>query len=265
MGDRLYGGRVVGRRHGAAQLLADSVCDLSGSGLADRWCRRRGVAGPDRCGRNRLVVRFRLFSRRPLLDRLCVPGRCAYFRLASAHRRCRPAGRACDLHRLRGCAGAPVMDARRLAHPRFGGCADRIGMVARTHPDWISVERLRLRSDRAAGAGAERRTHRHLGPHVPRGRDLRQPGDAVRRPQRKPLATAAADAGGGGAHWARRIRHRAARACANPVRRGRAFAHHAAEPPARRALQLCRQATSAGPLHRAVPARGRAGRREPAM
>ena len=47
---------------------------------------------------------------------------------------------------------------------------------------------------------------------------------------------------------------------ANPVCRGRAFAHHAAEPPARRALQLCRQATSAGPLHRAVRARGRAGR-----
>ncbi len=61
-------------------------------------------------GGNRLVVRFRLFSRRALLDRLRVSGRCADFRLAVADRGDRPAGgaRASTLHsarRWRGCYG----------------------------------------------------------------------------------------------------------------------------------------------------------------
>ena len=75
-----------------------------------------------------------------------------------------------------------LVDARRVAHAGARGRADRRGMVARTPADRISVERLRLRTDLAAHFGAERRADRHLGPDIPGGRDLRQPGDAVRRP-----------------------------------------------------------------------------------
>ena len=173
------------------------------------------MARADQCGGYRMVVRFRLFPRRPLLDRLRLSGRRADLRLAAPVCRHRPAGRACDLHRHRGHARTPVMDARCAPPPRPCGCAHRIGMAARARPHRISLERAWLRADLAAGAGAECGADRHMGSHLSGGRDLRQSGDAVRRPQRKPLAAAAADAGGRRARCASRATAR----CGSRARR----------------------------------------------
>ena len=48
-------------------------------------------------------------------------------------------------------------------------------MAARPSADRFSLERLRLRADRAAGAGAKRVAHRHLGPHFHRDRVFASP------------------------------------------------------------------------------------------
>ena len=68
------------------------------------------LGGAAERGRRRLVVRLRLFPRRPLLDRLRVPGRRQDLRLAAAVRGDRAAGRAGALHRAsalrsRACSG----------------------------------------------------------------------------------------------------------------------------------------------------------------
>ena len=78
-------------------------------------------------------------------------------------------------------AGATDLDARPVAHS--GACrhADRRGMAARPSAHRLSLEHVRLRADRAAGAGAKRLAHRHLGPDLHRHRDLREPGRARRR------------------------------------------------------------------------------------
>ena len=53
-------------------------------------------------------------------------------------------------------------------------------MAARPCPHRLSLERIRLCADRAAGAGAKRVPDRPVGPDIPGGCDLRQPGGADR-------------------------------------------------------------------------------------
>ena len=74
------------------------------------------------------------------------------------------------------------------ARPGARARAHRRRMAARPSVQRLSLERLRLRADRAAGAGAERRADRALGPDLHRGRGLREPGGARRRPRRHAAA-----------------------------------------------------------------------------
>ena len=60
----------------------------------------------------------------------------------------------------------------------------------------------------AAGAGAERVAGRHLGPDISRGRDLRQPGGARRRPRRHAASLSRAGAGADAARGDGRLRRR---------------------------------------------------------
>jgi hypothetical protein len=80
------------------------------------------------------------------------------------------------------------------AGARAGACGipHRHRMAARPSAQRIPLEHVRLRADRAAGAGASGGADRHLGADVSRGRDLRFPGDARRRARRyaAPLARA---------------------------------------------------------------------------
>ena len=100
-------------------------------------------------GRRRLVVRLRLFPRRPLLGRPRLPGRRQDLRLAAAVRGHRAAGRPRAVHRAsasrsRGCCGraAPM----RVARAR--GRAHRRRMAARPPAHRLSLEHLRLCADR---------------------------------------------------------------------------------------------------------------------
>ena len=156
------------------QCLADPVSDLPDAGLADR--RRRGgpLGRTGGRGSDRLVVRLRLLSRRPLLDRLRLLGRCAGLRLAVADRGHRPAGGARRLYRARRGAGANAVDARGAAYLGSRRGAHRFGMAARPPVHRFSLECIRLRADRAAGLGASRFAVRHLGPDLHRHRGVRQ-------------------------------------------------------------------------------------------
>ena len=72
---RLCGRGRIGVGDGANKCLADFIRDISGAGLARRWLSYRPLERRDDRSAGRLEFRFRLFSRWPLLDRLCLPGR----------------------------------------------------------------------------------------------------------------------------------------------------------------------------------------------
>ena len=193
-------GRAVGARDGAVQCLAGAVPDFSGRGLADRRRRRRTPARRAGGGDGRLVVRARLFRAGTVLDRLRVPGRCIDLRLADAVRRAGPAGLSGAVHRVRLRAGAPDLDPGRLAGDRACRQPDHERMAARSCAHRLSMECVRLRADRAAGAGADGVADRPVGPDVSERGDLRKPGRADRRQFAR---TQALDRAGDGAGAAR--------------------------------------------------------------
>ena len=173
--DRVARGRRHRARVATDRCLAGAVCHLSDP----RMARRRGGGRPARRrgggGDRRLVVRLRLFPRRPLLGRQCVSDRCQDLRLAVAVRGHRPAGRNGHLHRTGACARAADLDARRNPLAGAGGGAHHCRVAARSLVRRVSVEHVRLRADIAALAGAGCRTRRDLGPDLRRGRGLCEP------------------------------------------------------------------------------------------
>ena len=221
---------------------------IDGAGVG-RW---RGVNGR---GGHRLVVRLRLFSRRPLLDRLCLSRRCADLRLAVADRGDRPAGGARDLHRVRRRAGAAAVDPRRVRILALG--------VALTAAEWLRGHVLTgfpwnafgyaLTSPLALAQSAS--VIGIWGLTFIAVVVFASPATLDRRSRRNPLAVAAARARLAVLLADRRLRRAAPRPHADAVCRRRASAHHAAEPAAGRAVQLRRQAGGDGPLHRAVRSR----------
>ena len=268
LADRLRRRRFVGGGDGAAQRVAGSVPDLSGPGLAHRRRRTGPLGRHHRRGDDGLVVRLRLFPRRPLLGRLRLPGRCADLRLAAPDRGHRPAVDACVLYCARCGGGADAVDAGCAPHPLSRCGADRDRMAARPCADRFSLECLGLCPHLPAGAGAGRRGDRALGPHLHRDRRFRESRDADRRACGNALGVAAARARNRGARRPRRLRRMASLAHADAAHRRGASAHHAAEPAAGRPLQLRRQAGGHEPLRRAVrprlgPAIARRARRDP--
>ena len=107
--DRVRCRRAFGAGDGAVQCLADFVSDVSGAGLADRRFRRQPLGRRRSGGMDRLVVRFRLFRRRALLDRLRVSGRRADLRLDAAVRGAGPAGGVAPFTRRVGVAMARLL------------------------------------------------------------------------------------------------------------------------------------------------------------
>ncbi len=184
--------RLVALLAGAAGALAMApigffpamAVSLSARGLADR---RLGAieprqAGPDPLSvafdalrlRGRLVVGFRLFHRRPVLDRLGLPGRGRSVRLGAAVRGYRPAG---GPRRLPGPglrSGARLLDAGCRAHPGPGPHA-RHDRVAARHPvHGLSLERPRHDAGHQSRSGPGRKSRRPARPHDPDDPDLRR-------------------------------------------------------------------------------------------
>ena len=177
----------------ADRRLAGAVLHLSGPGVAGRRRGRRPARRRAERRDRRLVVRLRLFPRRPLLGRLRLPGRRQDLRLAAAvrgRRRCRPAWPATRRSASRWRASLWVRGPLRILALAVALTACR--MAARPSAHRISLERVRLRADRTAGAGAVRVADRHLGPDVSRGRGVCSAGHARRRPHRHATAVAAA-------------------------------------------------------------------------
>ena len=186
------------------------------SGVARRW---RGGRPPRRTaerGNRRLVVRLRLFPRRPLLGRLRLSGRRQDLRLADAVRGRRAAGGHGLLHGLWPWPRAHALDARADAAHCARDRAHRRRVAARPSVQRLPLERLWLRAHRAAGAGAERGADRHLGPHLHRGRGVREPGGVDGRSHRYAAAMAAARARRGPARRACGLRRDAAVPHARP-------------------------------------------------
>jgi hypothetical protein len=192
-----HAGRIPRRRidrgsAAAGRVLAGAVHHLPDPDLADRRIGRRAVRRRAGRGDGRLVVRIRLFCRRPLLDRQCAPGRCQDLRLAVAVCDHRIAGLARSLHGIRRCAGAFALDPGSDAHPVARAFAYAFGLVARASVQRLSLERLRLHAGDAFTAGAERFANRPLGPDLPRRCRLRITRGARRRWSGYPAALAGA-------------------------------------------------------------------------
>ena len=206
---------------------------IDGAG-AGRW---RGDAGGGDVG---LLVRARLFRGRALLDRPGLSGRCGDLRLADAVRRAGSARLPRIVHRGRLCTGPLLVDPRCVAAVGTRAQPYDHGVAARPSALGISVEFIRLRPVRTAGAGADRLADRAVGHDVPERSDLREP----RGPDRRQFARAKALAGAGGrtdiARRDGRVRHGPIVATADRVDQGQA-AHHAAQFAAGRQIQLRRQ------------------------
>ena len=234
-------GRAVGAGDGAVQCLAGAAHYFPGHGLADRRRRRRTLARRTGGCDGRLVVRPRLFRAGTVLDRICVPGRCIHLRMVDAVRRARPAGLSCAVHRLRFRAGAADLDQGCLAGDRACRSPDAERMAARSCADRLSVECIRLRPDRTAGAGADRLTDRPVGSHLSQRGYLCEPSGPDRW---KFTRTKTLDRTGAGAAAAGRdghFRHRSPDAASHHHGCQRQAAHHAAQPAAGREIQLRRQ------------------------
>ena len=94
-------------------------------------------------------------------------------------------------------------------------------MAARPCADRLSLEHVRLRADRAAGAGADGVADRPVGPDIPERRDLRKPRRADRRHLARTQAVDRAGHGAGAAGRDGRLRRRSPDACIRPRRRPR--------------------------------------------
>ncbi len=243
--------RGFGARTLADQSLAGAVPHPSDRCLAGRRRGRTARRIAERV-RGRLVVRLRLLPGRTLLDRPCLPGRRQDVRLDAAVCGDRRSRRPRIVHRIRPRLRARDMDARPGAHPVAGDRAHRLRMAARAFVHRISLEHLRLRADRSAGAGANRRADRNLGAHIHRRCGVRDTGAVRRRPRRHAPALAAAARGRHAAVRACRLWHVAAGAKPDAARQRRAAADHAAEPAAGREVQLRRAPRRDEALHRAV-------------
>ena len=170
--DRVPRRRIIDAGAAADECVAGPVRHLSDPGLAGR--RRGGRPSRWSAGsrRRRLVVRLRLFPRRPLLGRPCVSGRRQDLRLAAAIRSHCAAGRHGGLLGAGSRLGARDLDARGNARAGARGGAHARGVAARPPVQRFPLERLRLCAGLAALVGAGRSAHRHLGPHLPGGRGL---------------------------------------------------------------------------------------------
>ena len=256
-GDRVRRRCGFGSGARTGQRLAGSVPHVSGPGLAPGRFGRGGARRNGQRRDRRVVLRFRLFPRGPLLDRLCVPGRCQNLRLAAAVRRDRASGGARGLHWPRPRVGASLVDARPdpAAHPRLD--VDRVRMAAGTFAERVSVECLRLCADRLADAGTELGSHRTVGTDVLGRISVREPRRARRRSDGSRPSLARAGARARRARGARRLWGRAVGARAGELRVRRAAADHAAQPAAGRQVQLRGKATSDEPISDALAARRR--------
>ena len=189
------------------------------AGVADRRRVRRTARRRHDGSAERLVVRLRLFRRGPLLDGLCVSGRCQDLRVAVAVRGCRPSGGARILHGGGLRRRAAHLDARTVPHLVAGACPDGGRMAARPCADRLSVEHDRLCAHRSAGAGAGLRADRAVGADVLCGLAVCKPRGAGRRARR--YAAPVAD-GADPRHAARDpcgLRCRAPCAVPDPIRR----------------------------------------------
>ena len=187
-------GAISALRTAADEYLAHSVHHLPDPGLARRWRGRRPSRRSARSRDCRLVVRIRLFPRRPLLDRPCVPGRRQDLRLAATACGRRLAGRNGGLHRVRPRAGPSHLGTGPGARAGTRGRVHVGGVAARSPVQRLSLEYVRLRADLAALARARRGPRRHLGADLSRGRSLRLACRARRRPRRHQAALARAGA-----------------------------------------------------------------------
>ena len=190
------GGRGVGAGAGAGQCLAGAVRHLSGPGVADR----RRVGRPARRRARRAAIAGWWFGFGYFVAGLYWIG-FAFLVDAKTFAWLLPfavigaAGRHWRFFTALGVrARAAALDARAVAHSRARGRAHRGRMAARPCAHRLSLEHLRLRAHRAAGAGAGRRADRDLGPDLPRGLGVREPGGAGRRARRYAAAVAAARA-----------------------------------------------------------------------
>ena len=250
--------RLIDAGTAADRHLAGGVRHLPDPGLAGRRGRRRPVRRRDRGGERGLVVRLRIFPRRPLLGRQCVSGRCQDLRLAAAVRGGRLAGRDGGLHRARAGARPPHLDTRRNTRAGAGGGAHRRGMAARPSVQRLPVECLRLCAHLAVVAGAGRGAGRAVGHDVAGGGGLRQPGRARRRPRRYQTSMAGTGAERRGDRRACGLRRVASGEDAHDLCGRRPASHHAAQPAAGRKIQVFAKAAGDEPLPGAVRSRQRA-------
>ena len=126
-----------GRPGAAADSRLAAIADrLSRPDLADRR-----IASPSRCPGRRLVVRFRPFFRRPLLDLLRFAGRSGAFRLDDPLRRRRIGRAARPVRRPGGLRGAPTDPARGEPGARLRHRLDGAGMGAQ-----LDLHRLPMES-----------------------------------------------------------------------------------------------------------------------
>ena len=183
-GYRLRVGR--GRGVGSAALVSVSADrrSLDHRRLADRrgaGSRVRPTAGrfaPRRI-RRRLVDGLRLFSQLPLVGRLGASGRGRQIRLGAAACGRGAAGGARRVSGRRIRPRAPPVVAGTSAHfrPRLRARSGRMGARPPVHR--LSLERPRHGARRQSRARPDRFAGRLARAHLPDGRDLRRPGDAV--------------------------------------------------------------------------------------
>ena len=154
---------------------------LAADGLADRRCagatRTRGLG----LRAHRLVLRVRVFRRRPLLDGLRIPGGRGDVCLVAPDRGDRIAGMSGDFHGARFCGRATSMDAWSCTHSRIRGCAHGRRMAARARAHRLSLECLRLCAHAARRACTGCLADRDLGAHLHRACRIRKSGNAHRR------------------------------------------------------------------------------------
>ena len=203
---RAGGGGLVVAGDGAVQCLAGAVSDLSGHGLADRRRRRgplRGVPAAAMAGwwfgLGYFVPGLYWIGYAFLVDAstfawlmpFAVLGLPAYLALFPAF----------------GFALARLIwtrDASRVLALAAALTDQR--MAARPRADRLSMECVRLRLQRTAGAGADRLADRAVGADLSRGGDFRKPRRADRRQLARPQALARAGVGGAAAGRDGRVR-----------------------------------------------------------
>ena len=228
--------------------------------LADRRRARlpsRPASGGVAAGgvRRRLVDGLRLFSRRPLVDRLGASGRGRQIRLGAAACGCGAAGCARPLSGRRLRARAPLVVAGTDAHFRPRLWAWVGGMGARPPVYRLPLERPRDGARRQSGACPDRLARRLARAHLSHDRDLRGACDALAG-ERQPVRSGADDCRGACARSPRRLWRVPADGAPQRDLAGRETAPHPAQcRPGRRHVRPAEQPSDPAPLFRPVGAR----------